>query len=54
VRRARGGLEAEREARAAFHERQMAMEKQRLEAMREIREAGWRKVRGRAKGWCRE
>ncbi|PSC73054.1 Dynein assembly factor [Micractinium conductrix] len=40
-----GGLEAERGARAAYHERQAEAEKKLVEALRGVREAGWRKRR---------
>ncbi len=43
-RRAAGGLDAEREARAAFHQREREREARQVAALREIRQAGWRKV----------
>ncbi|PRW59455.1 dynein assembly factor axonemal [Chlorella sorokiniana] len=42
---AAGGLDGEREARAAFHQREQEREARQVAALREIREAGWRKRR---------
>lgn len=47
-RRASGGLDAERAARAAYHQREQEREQRQVAALRVIREAGWRKVRGQA------
>lgn len=38
-------MEAERDARAAYLQRQQEAEKRRVQALQDIREAGWRKVR---------
>jgi hypothetical protein len=48
--RARGGVEAEREARAAYHTRQLDAERQRVAALQELREAGWKKRVSRRTG----
>lgn len=41
--RARGGVEAEREARAAHRQREQEGERRRVAALRELRQAGWKK-----------